>query len=118
MLRKRASGDGRILVTFELPTAVGGERVYLVGDFNAWNQQATPMHPNGNGNWQITLPLEAGRAFQFRYLVDGHRWYNDWEADSYVPNPYGGKNSVVVSRLDWDPAIHGASALITSHDTP
>ena len=101
MLRKRTAGeDGKVLVTFEFPTAIGGESVYVVGDFNAWNQNAHPMHRNGNGNWQITLELEAGREFQFRYLVDGQRWYNDWEADSYVPNPYGGKNSVVVTTPD------------------
>jgi len=31
----------------------------------------------------------------FRYLVDGERWENDWAADAYVPNPFGGEDSVV-----------------------
>jgi 1,4-alpha-glucan branching enzyme len=101
MIRKqRSHEDDTVLVTFELPTVIGANSVYLVGDFNAWNQHDTPMHRNGNGTWQITLPLKAGRQFQFRYLVDGKRWYNDWEADSYVSNPYGGKNSVVITSSD------------------
>jgi 1,4-alpha-glucan branching enzyme len=99
MIRKaRAQTDTEIMVTFELPDAIPGSSVYLVGDFNAWSQHETPMHRNGNGTWQITLPLRAGNDFQFRYLVDGQRWYNDWDADSYMPNPYGGKNSVVSTK--------------------
>jgi 1,4-alpha-glucan branching enzyme len=88
-----------VLVTFELPTAIGADHaVHLVGDFNAWNQNDMPMHRNGSGRWQLTLPLKTGKEFQFRYLVDGQRWYNDWNADSYVTNPYGGKNSVVNTK--------------------
>ncbi len=98
MIHKQSSEeDNVVLVTFELPTAIGAESVHLVGDFNAWNQNDMPMHRNGNGTWQLTLPLKRGLEFQFRYLVDGSRWYNDWEADSYVSNPYGGKNSVVIA---------------------
>jgi len=101
MIRKqRLNGDRVVLVTFELPTVIGGEHACLVGDFNAWNQNDTPMYRNGNDTWHITLPLKAGHDFQFRYLVDGQRWYNDWEADNYVPNPYGGKNSVVTTKPD------------------
>ena len=96
--KERSYEDDVVLVTFELPTVIGGDRVHLVGDFNAWNQHDMPMHRNGNGTWQITLPLIEGRDFQFRYLVDEQRWYNDWDADSYVSNPYGGKNSVVTTK--------------------
>jgi 1,4-alpha-glucan branching enzyme len=100
MIHKARSRDDEVLVTFELPDVIGGQTVYLVGDFNAWNQNDMPMHRNGNGTWQLTLPLTVGRDFQFRYLVDGQRWYNDWDADSYVTNPYGGKNSVVTTRFN------------------
>jgi 1,4-alpha-glucan branching enzyme len=100
--KERSYEDSVVLVTFELPEAIGGQRVNLVGDFNAWNQQAMPMQRNGNGEWRLTLPLQENREFQFRYLVDGKRWYNDWQADSYVPNPYGGKNSVVTTRSEYE----------------
>jgi len=100
MIHKQRSRDDEVLVTFELPGVISGKSVYLVGDFNAWNQNDMPMQRDGKGAWQLTLPLKTGRDFQFRYLVDGKRWYNDWEADAYVPNPYGGKNSVVTTRPD------------------
>jgi len=46
------------------------------------------------GTFAITLELEKGREFQFRYLVNGTEWHNDWHADRYVPNPFSGDNSV------------------------
>jgi len=82
-------------VTFSLPTQVQGESVYLVGDFNHWDETATPMKRNKDGSFSITLDLEKGREYQFRYLVNGSEWHNDWEADRYVPNPFSGDNSVV-----------------------
>ena len=47
-------------------------------------------------HWHLTLELQSGKEYQFRYLVNGTDWYNDWDADRYVPNPFGGDNSVVV----------------------
>lgn len=82
-------------VTFYLPAAVKAETVHLVGDFNQWDEQATPMTPLKDGRFTVTLELEKGRDYQFRYLIDQNEWHNDWEADKYVPNPFSGDNSVV-----------------------
>jgi len=41
------------------------------------------------------VDLDAGRAHRFRYLLDGQRWDNDWVADAYVRNDFGGDDSVV-----------------------
>jgi 1,4-alpha-glucan branching enzyme len=86
-------------VTFELPrqewpefTLV--ERVELAGDFNGWDPSSSPMRLRGEA-YQRTVELEGGRDYQFRYLVNGTRWHNDWHADAYVPNPAGGDNCVV-----------------------
>jgi hypothetical protein len=43
----------------------------------------------------VTVGLDAGRAYRFRYLLDGQRWDNDWAADAYQPNDFGGDDSVV-----------------------
>jgi 1,4-alpha-glucan branching enzyme len=83
-------------VNFYLPEAVKAERAYLVGDFNDWDESATPMIALKDGRFSIELELETGREYQFRYLVDGSEWHNDWEADKYVPNPFSGDNSVIV----------------------
>ncbi|MCB9453372.1 MAG: isoamylase early set domain-containing protein [Anaerolineaceae bacterium] len=82
-------------VTFELPEAVKAETAYLVGDFNDWDETATPMNRLKSGRFTVTLELESGKEYQFRYLVNGTEWHNDWHADKYVPNPFSGDNSVV-----------------------
>ncbi|HNQ97975.1 MAG TPA: isoamylase early set domain-containing protein, partial [Treponemataceae bacterium] len=47
--------------------------------------------------FSITLVLEQGREYQFRYLMDESRWENDWAADKYSPSQYGNcDNSVVI----------------------
>ncbi|GIL12880.1 MAG: glycoside hydrolase [Chloroflexi bacterium] len=84
-------------VTFTLPEAIKAETAYLVGDFNTWDEQATPMKKLKNGHFTVTLELEAGREYQFRYLVNNTEWHNDWHADKYVPNPFSGDNSVVTT---------------------
>jgi hypothetical protein len=45
--------------------------------------------------FEATTRLPYGKAYRFRYLIDGHRWENDWAADAYVANEYGGDDSVV-----------------------
>ena len=86
-------------VTFRLPkiAATDAKSVSIVGDFNNWNLYANPMKKLKNGNYTITLELEPGREYQFRYLIDESKWENDWNADKYVKSPYGDSdNSVVV----------------------
>ena len=85
-------------VTFSLPKEGGGSAsaAHVVGDFNDWNETAAPMKRLKNGNFTLTIALESNREYQFRYLLDGQRWENDWNADKYVPNDYGSENSVVV----------------------
>ncbi len=85
-------------VTFTLPEAIQPERACLVGEFNDWDAAATPMTRGEDGVFRATLDLEAGREYQFRYLVNGEHWHNDWHADAYVPNGLGEDNSVVVTQ--------------------
>jgi 1,4-alpha-glucan branching enzyme len=83
-------------VTFSIDANVQGDTVYLVGDFNNWDEAATPMKKQKDGSFKTTLKLDRNVEYQFRYLVDGSVWHNDWHADKYIPNPYSGDNSVVV----------------------
>ena len=41
------------------------------------------------------MELAAGQRWRFRYLLDGARWENDWAADDYIRNEFGGEDSVV-----------------------
>ncbi|MBI5143151.1 MAG: isoamylase early set domain-containing protein [Nitrospirae bacterium] len=85
-------------VTFQLPkdAAPKAGSVMIVGDFNNWETEATPMKKTKDGCYAATVSLESGKEYHYRFLIDGQRWENDWFADRYEPNPYGGDNSVVV----------------------
>jgi hypothetical protein len=80
--------------TFRLPASVGAEQVWLVGDLNDWSRTAHPMRREGMW-FTLTLELEPRRSYRYRYLLDGERWENDWQADEYVPNEYGTDDSLV-----------------------
>jgi len=96
MLKKQfLSAEKLCKVEFSLSETVQAETVYLVGDFNNWDESATLMQRNPNGSFTTTLELATNRVYQFRYLINKTEWHNDWEADKYVPNPYSGDNSVV-----------------------
>src|SRR2546423_3654844 len=97
-------------VTFEVPQGIGegAEAVYLVGDFNNWDEHATPMDKKKGNQFSITVDLEPNHEYQYRYLVNGKDWHNDWEADKYVPNPFSGDNSVVTTYSP-DGATNGSN---------
>jgi 1,4-alpha-glucan branching enzyme len=83
-------------VTFILPNSTWADAIYLVGDFNGWNHSSHPFQRGREGTWTLTLDLEVGRCYQFRYLHDGD-WINDSQADGFVGNPHGSDNSLVVT---------------------
>ncbi|MCY4018673.1 MAG: isoamylase early set domain-containing protein [Chloroflexi bacterium] len=82
-------------VTFYTAPELTAESVALVGDFNGWNESATPMTALKDGRFKATVDLPRNKQYQFRYLIDECEWHNDWAADQYVPNPFSGDNSVV-----------------------
>jgi 1,4-alpha-glucan branching enzyme len=89
------SKKGVCKVTFELPKEVDAQTASVVGDFNAWDVDATPMKRKRDGTFSAAINLEAGKEYRFRYWLDGSRWENDWHADAYLPNQFGTEDSVV-----------------------
>lgn len=95
MLRKHLSKTGRkCRVTFKTQRD-GAESALLLGEFNDWNPDTEPMRRLKDGSFSLTLSLDTGRDYRFRYLFDGEQWANDDAADDYEPNTFGGQNSVV-----------------------
>ena len=86
--------------TFTLPIEAAPEAksVAIVGEFNDWDLDGgVKMKKQKNGIFKAIVELETGKEYQFRYLIDGETWENDWEADKYVASPFGGENSVVIA---------------------
>jgi hypothetical protein len=81
---------GVVKFVFVSPSAA---RVSLVGDFNEWNPDATPMQRTG-GTWTVTVPLRAGRHL-YSFVVDGTDWLPDPSAP-LADGGFGHTNSVVL----------------------
>jgi 1,4-alpha-glucan branching enzyme len=69
-------------VTFSVP-AESAKEVKVVGTFNEWNSEETPLKKLKNGTFKGTVNLDADQSYEFRYLVDG-LYTNDDQADSYA----------------------------------
>jgi len=98
MPARRTGKPKTVPVSFTLPGDVGADEVALCGEFNDWSPDHTRLTRADHGDWGATLSLEPGRSYRYRFLLDGQRWENAWDAASYVPNPYGEDDSVVFVR--------------------
>lgn len=86
-------------VKFIAPDAIvqGAKSIAVAGEFNGWSTEETKLKKQKSGVYATTLELEVGNEYQYRFVVDGERWENDWSADKYVPsNVTDEDNSVVV----------------------
>ncbi len=89
---------GHVRVVFELPSCLWADRIFLVGDFNQWDNRATPMQQDRDGIWRAMIDLKRGEQAQFRYLIDG-QWRTDYHADANTQNEFGSENSIVYATL-------------------
>lgn len=87
--------DGRCMVEFRLSATVGAAQAWVVGDFNDWSLSDTPMRRHHDGAFSATVALAPARSYRFRYYLGNGEWENDWGADDYVPNEFGGSDSVI-----------------------
>ncbi len=100
-LKKTFSKDKKkctVTFTVSAEAAQGAKKINIAGDFNSWSSTDTPLTKGKDGSFSVTLELDAGKEYQYRYLMDGKRWENDWKADKYIPAPFSNAdNSVVVT---------------------
>lgn len=87
-----SAGPKLVPVCFEFchPTA---STVCVAGTFNEWRPEAKTLHPAGGGRWVKETALPPG-TYEYCLVVDGE-WMPDPRAPQTVPNPFGGRNSVL-----------------------
>jgi hypothetical protein len=86
---------GTAPVTFVL-RAPGATRVSVVGDFNNWDANATPMAHSGSGDlWVLSVRLPRG-VHMYSFVLDGSEWRPDPSAPLAADGSFGGHNSVIV----------------------
>lgn len=74
--------------------AESASRVTIVGDFNDWDAEASPLQRMGKGVWTITIPLAPGR-YQYTFVVDGESWVTDPGAPRTLEDDFGQPNSII-----------------------
>lgn len=98
-LKKTYSSDGKkctVVFTVNSEAAAGAEKIFLAGDFNSWNETSIPMKKGPDGSFSVKKQLETNKEFQFRYLLDGKTWINDWKADKYIRSELANDDNSVV----------------------
>jgi hypothetical protein len=78
--------------------APGAHSVALVGDFNGWDPEATPLDRQAPGGaWSARVALPPG-VHAYGFLVDGRGLVPD--PDAYRASAFGERSVVIVPRPD------------------
>lgn len=134
MLTKKFSKTKPVAkVKFTLPAEAAQDAidVRVLGDFNNWSWENGYKMQLKKSEYVAEVELQAGREYQFRYLIDNHIWENDWNADAYVPTVFGvynsvlslipstnGKNTAAGSKAQVAPATEPAQPVEAVKTTP
>ena len=76
--------DGKKGVYFDV-WAPNASRVYVIGDFNGWNEYSHEMYrvePTTMGVYELFIP-EAGLGTQYKYLIIGRDGNKHYKSDPY-----------------------------------
>jgi 1,4-alpha-glucan branching enzyme len=94
MPERKPGAKGTTKVVFTLPSEVGADCAVICGDFNEWSETTHPLRRYKDGHFGVSINLAEGE-YRYRFLLDGERWENDWDADCYVANEFGTEDSLV-----------------------
>ncbi len=86
--------SGKVRVTFEMPATQYCDGLYLVGWFNEWDETVYRMERTPDGKWSLTLELEPGCEYQYRYRTPDGKWLKD---PAPAPAEFGLNSSFLVS---------------------
>ena len=92
LLPPREKPDAPRLIPFVV-TAPDVERVTIVGDFNDWDPQATPLARLSGNAWGVMVKLPPGR-YRYSFVLDGSRWIADPGAPRAADDDFGSQSSV------------------------
>ena len=82
-------------VTFTV-AAEEASNVAVIGSFNEWNAESTPLKKLKNGSFKGTVDLESNTSHEFKYLIDG-AYVNENEADGYAWSDFAGADNSVIT---------------------
>ncbi|MFC3912710.1 isoamylase early set domain-containing protein [Pseudaeromonas sharmana] len=99
--KKFLKSKPEVQVTFEVSkeAAQSADQVYLLGEFSDWEPVELKKMKTGVFKTTVNLSTLEQDSYQYRFRLvmdDGsEKFDNDWDAEAYVSNPFGGENSLV-----------------------
>jgi|WetSurMetagenome_2_1015567.scaffolds.fasta_scaffold153665_2 hypothetical protein len=87
-----ASGLSYVRLAY-VPSNPSVEKVTVVGSFNNWDPEATPLHRQ-NGVWSTILVLAPG-SYEYMFYENDTRWVTDPLAVQTREDGFGGANAVL-----------------------
>jgi 1,4-alpha-glucan branching enzyme len=80
--------------------APNAERVSVIGDFNSWNPEETPLHPvGGSGIWEAFVP-GIGQGARYKYRIDSR--YHGFRTDKADPFGYLHEVPPATASIVWN----------------
>ncbi len=85
--------------------APGARQLYLIGDFNGWDREATPMTPGNDGVWEVRLPANSLRHGQHIkvHVVGADNEHHD-RIPAWIRFTEQNPTTYDYSGLIWEPA--------------
>ncbi len=88
----------KVTFTIAADSVADAKDIALLGEFNGWNlETAAKLKKQKDGSFKTSVELEAGKTYQFRYLLDGKVWANDTAADGFAPSGVSSEENSVVA---------------------
>lgn len=96
--------------------ATGG---LLLGDFNNWDESnGVTLKKQKDGSLKATTSLEAGKTYQYRYLLNDGNWVNDESAETFVYAAEFGVENCVITVPETLPKVKKAKKVAVKKSTP
>lgn len=96
-IHESSGRSGKVRVTFSMPASVCCDGLYLVGWFGEWDESVFRMERAPDGSWSLTMELEAGCEYLYRFRTLSGQWITDPEV-SPAPAQFGPKNAFVLNN--------------------
>ncbi len=78
--------------------ANGASKAILLGDFNNWDtSNGVELKKQKDGSFKASVSLDAGKSYQYRYLLNDASWVNDANAQAYVFQPEFGADNCLIT---------------------
>ena len=101
-----------IPVSFRHHPPEGTTQVHIVGSFNGWDLESTPMIGPDDSGWFHETMFLLPRTHRYKFLEDGKRYICDPDAYATEPDGYGGRNGVLKLQAPRWPAVRRADGEI------